>query len=114
MYSKKLVKEILQSMNNTRFYISDAEKIANFLSDFDEKIITDVLTFFKSLKSLMNNRIEIFFIDNENYKGIYIDIAFNKNADFSKVDEVINKIYDLLDNINKDLWFINIGEKFSK
>jgi len=110
--NKKFLIDRLSRLKDKNFNILDIEEIADFLLKFDRKTIEDTLKFLESLKKLAKHKVEIFFIDEDDLKGIYIDIIFDKNISFSDVDKEIDKFYNLLDEINKDLWFLNIGERF--
>ena len=107
-------KQILENFSDENFKTENIQEISEFLTQLNGNLPEDFIKFLQILKNNVRNKVEIFFIDEETSKGIYINIIFDKNTDFETVDKEINKIYDILEDINNNLWFVNIGERFNE
>lgn len=111
-YKKQLYKQELTGIIDNNIKMLNPSELIDFLMELSEKQVNDFIKFLKILKLKINNKIEIFSVKDDEAKGIYINVLFPENESFEKVDEKMDQIYDILDSVNKNLWFVNIGESF--
>lgn len=114
LYKITRLKDILTAFTDSDFKIENIQEISEFLANLKGNLAQDFVTFLQQTKDKIDNKVEIFFIDEESSQGIYISIIFDNNTDFETVDKKINELYNILEEINNDLWFVNIGEKFNE
>jgi len=113
-YKLSKFKQILKNLSNTTFKIEDIQKLSEFFTQLNGNLAEDFIIFLQTLKKSTKNKVEIFFLEDESSKGIYINITFSQNTDFKTVDREINRFYNILESINSNLWFVNIGENFNE
>ncbi len=109
----KYIKKQIEDLSLKNFNFLEKEKIIKFLLKLDYKDIKDFFKFLNELRKNLDNKIDIFVIDENLSSDIYVDIVFDNKEDFSYIDEIIYKAYDILNNINKEISFITIGESLN-